>query len=223
MMDIFKISFEDWQIFSITVNWLIIFVIIAILLMIIWLLRKVIRLFGKNSITVDEATLGIGDSNIIIRFDRRDQEIAYKLWIELSTRKIGILYDEDNDVIKEVYDSWYTFFGISRELLKEIPANRLPYCEELIDLTQRVLNEGIRPHLTKWQAKYRKWYDEKFSIEKNKTPQEIQKEYPEYSALIRDLLETNKRMIEYKNLMKKIAFDYKGDINLNKKRSVKDN
>jgi hypothetical protein len=38
------------------------------------------------------------------------------------------------------------------------------------------------------------------------TPQELQKKYPEYDTLIKDLLETNKRMIAYKSLMQKIAF-----------------
>ena len=41
------------------------------------------------------------------------------------------------------------------------------------------------------------------------SPQEIQKGYPEYEELLKDLLETNEKMIEYKKLMKKIAFDKK--------------
>ena len=42
---------------------------------------------------------------------------------------------------------------------------------------------------------------------KSETPQEIQKRYPEYSVLVEDLVLTNKRMIEYKDLMGKIAFN----------------
>ena len=45
------------------------------------------------------------------------------------------------------------------------------------------------------------------SKESVKTPQEIQREYPEYSSLINDLISTNEKMIEYKELMKKIAFE----------------
>lgn len=101
------------------------------------------------------------------------------------------------------------FFKIARELLKDIPASRLPYSNDLIKLTERVLNVGLRPHLTKWQAKYRQWYNNEFIKKNNKkseTPQEIQKRYPEYSVLVEDLVLTNKRMIEYKDLMGKIAF-----------------
>lgn len=150
-----------------------------------------------------ETFIGIGNSSITLKFNKKDQEIAYKLWVELSTRKIGLPFDE-NDVISEVYDSWYAFFGIARDLLKDLPAERLAYSGELVDLTQKVLNNGLRPHLTKWQAKYRKWYFE--NSNKEGSPQDIQKAFPEYEELLSDLKATNQTMINYKTLMHRIAF-----------------
>ena len=67
-------------------------------------------------------------------------------------------------------------------------------------------NEGLRPHLTKWQAKYRRWYNDALNNDKEKTPQEIQKEFEKYDILIEDIVKTNNQMIEYKNLMHNIAF-----------------
>ena len=75
----------------------------------------------------------------------------------------------------------------------------------MIELTEKVLNIGLRPHLTKWQAKYRRWYEEELKRDSG-TPQDIQKKSPEYDALVEDLIETNEKMIEYKKLMKRIAF-----------------
>ena len=129
------------------------------------------------------------------------------MWVELNTRKIGLEFDQKNDVIHEVYNSWYAFFTIARDLLKDIPATRLPYSTELITLTTKVLNDGLRPHLTVWQAKYRKWYG--LQKEDTRSPQEIQKDFPEYDSLVSDLLQTNSRMIEYKKLMYQIAFNTK--------------
>ena len=43
----------------------------------------------------------------------------------------------------------------------------------------------------------------------NGAPQDIQKKYPDYTALVADLTETNNIMIAYKELMKDIAFDNK--------------
>ena len=119
------------------------------------------------------------------------------------------MFDKEHDVITEVYNSWYEFFKIARELLKDIPASRLPYSNDLIELTEKVLNKGLRPHLTTWQAKYRKWYEKELLNDTEDAPQELQRKYPHYDELVDDLIKTNMRMIEYKNLMKKIAFPEK--------------
>lgn len=211
-MDIINVELESWSVLVFKFNWIAVIVLLILLWGISLLIKKCLNFVNKKRITVDEVNLGIGNSSVKLSYSKKDQEIAYKIWVELSTRKIGLRYDEENDVIKEVYDSWYKFFETTRELLKEIPANRIMYSGDLIELTEKVLNIGLRPHLTRWQAKYRKWYDDAVkNIEGS--PQEIQKGYPEYSVLIKDLLETNERMIEYKKLMKKIAFCEKDNSN----------
>ena len=207
-MNIINIEIQEWTTVLFKFNWLAIVIILALIWILSFLMKKCLNHINKKCITVDEMSLGIGNSSVKFSYSKKDQEIAYKIWVELSTRKIGLPYDKKNDVIKEVYDSWYKFFEITRKLLKEIPVNRILYAGDLIELTDKVLNVGLRPHLTRWQAKYRKWY-EKESEENSGSPQEIQKGYPEYEELLKDLLETNEKMIEYKKLMKKIAFDEK--------------
>ena len=202
-MDIFNISFDGCTKIIVSVNWIAIVILIVLVIVAAHVLKKVGLLIGRRSISVDQANIGIGNSSITLKFNKKDQEIAYKLWVELSTRKIGLPFDE-NDVISEVYDSWYAFFGIVRDLLKDLPAERLAYSGELVDLTQKVLNNGLRPHLTKWQAKYRKWYFE--NSNKEGSPQDIQKAFPEYEELLSDLKATNQTMINYKTLMHRIAF-----------------
>lgn len=204
-MNIFEFKLESWDIFTVKLNWLTIIILLIIIGGVSFILKRCLIFANMKSITIDEVNLGIGDNSVKLSYSKKDQEIAYKLWVELSTRKIGILFDQENDVIREVYDSWYEFFKTARELLKELPANRIPYSNDLITLTENVLNKGLRPHLTIWQAKYRKWYEEAIK-EEGKTPQDIQKQYPQYSELVKELKETNVKMIEYKKLMKKIAF-----------------
>ena len=202
-MDIFNISFDGCTKIIVSVNWIAIVILIVLVIVAAHVLKKVGLLIGRRSISVDQANIGIGNSSVTLKFNKKDQEIAYKLWVEQSTRKIGLPFDE-NDVISEVYDSWYAFFGIARDLLKDLPAERLAYSGELVDLTQKVLNNGLRPHLTKWQAKYRKWYFE--NSNKEGSPQDIQKAFPEYEELLSDLKATNQTMINYKTLMHRIAF-----------------
>ena len=205
-MEIFEIEFESWNTILLRLNW---FAIAVAVVLIIVAIRVFKQYINKKSMTIEEINLGIGDSSIKLRYNQKDQEIAYKLWVELSTRKIGLMFEEEHDVITEVYNSWYEFFRIARELLKEIPISRLPYSNDLIALTEKVLNKGLRPHLTTWQAKYRRWYDRESSTNTTDTPQEMQRKYPEYEDLVKDLRATNDRMIAYKDVMKKIAFGEK--------------
>lgn len=205
-MNIINIEIQEWTTVLFKFNWLAIVIILALIWILSFLMKKCLNHINKKCITVDEMSLGIGNSSVKFSYSKKDQEIAYKIWVELSTRKIGLPYDKKNDVIKEVYDSWYKFFGITRELLEDIPATRITYAGDLIKLTERVLNIGLRPHLTKWQAKYRRWYEKELKRDREGTPQDIQKRYSEYDILVKELIETNEKMIEYKKLMKKIAF-----------------
>lgn len=206
-MNIIEFEFENWYAFCLRFNWLVLIIATIIIAIVGFIIKRTSSILSYHSVHVDEVSLGIGKNNIKIKYDKKDQEIAYKLWVELNTRKIGLQYEEEYDVIIEVYNSWYEFFKIARELLKDIPPNRLPHSSKLITLTTDVLNVGLRPHLTKWQAKFRKWYSS--NDDSKKTPQQIQRDFPEYDDLIADLLETNKHMIEYKKLMFQIAFDKK--------------
>lgn len=207
-MNFFEISFESGFNLAIRVNWLLIVAFCGLVFGIGYLLKKTDFFLKKHSITIQEAKLGVGSSNITLCYDNSSKIIAYKLWVELNTRKIGLKFDKENDVIIEVYNSWYDFFRVARELIKELPVKNTKYSLELVELATNVLNSGLRPHLTKWQARYRKWYENAVCDNDDElSPQEIQMKYPEYDALIADIEKTNNRMLEYKELMYKIAFD----------------
>lgn len=151
--------------------------------------------------------IGISDIsafNITIKVNMKNIDIAYMMFVQLITRKIGIKFDEDYDVIVEVYDSWYSAFQAIRELLMNI--RPIPNNKELIDVGNKVLNIGMRPHLTKWQAKFRKWYTHESKKEGSAdlTPQEIQRMYPEYDELIFDLKKSQEQILELIEKLEKI-------------------
>ena len=207
-MDIIDVKFESFSTIVFEINWLVLISLFILVAIISKVIKYIINYSRKQSINIDEIELGIGNSHITMKYDAKDKEIAYKLWIELNTRKIGLQYDEEDDVLVEVYDSWYKFFEIARELLKEMPQSKFASTPQLIELSLKILNIGLRPHLTKWQAKYRKWYAIEIEKQENadKTPQEIQKKYLHYVELVDDLKITNQRMMEYKELLYEIAF-----------------
>ena len=213
-MNLFSISFS-WHSVSVSLN-----LCMLLLCMALFLLFKYrynipyISKLCRGTYHVQEFQLTLGSvASFTICCDTKVQEIAYKIWIELITRKIGLELDDD-DVLEEVYDSWYSAFDVIRNLLKDIPADRLNDSFKLIDLTVQVLNQGLRPHLTKWQAKYRVWLlkaqdkakEKDVNVDEDTTPQNLQKQFPQYDELIKDMRETNRRMIKFANLMKDIAY-----------------
>lgn len=199
-------------------------IIVAVILLIILLIVKLISNRGWRSFEIDETQIGIGSHSISFKPNVKDREVAYKIWVELSTRKIGLPINLEHDVISEVYDSWYGFFSITRELIKDIPVNKLrnDSTRKLVNLSVSILNEGLRPHLTLWQARFRHWYDKK--IEANVgdfDPQAVQAEYPKFSELKEDLLKVNDRLIKYREKMKELVLGLpQSDKKLKKKASL---
>jgi len=138
----------------------------------------------------------------------QDIQVAHKIWTELVTRKAALPIDPEHDVIIEIYDSWYHLFTRVRELVSNIPADLLrteESTQELVRIATETLNEGLRPHLTKWQAKYRNWYTANSEKLKEFTPQELQQQYPDYNSLVQDIVVLNGLLIAYARELKKIV------------------
>ena len=51
----------------------------------------------------------------------RDRIVAWKLYVQLATRKAALPFDEKHDLISDVYDSLFALFGVTRDLLLELP------------------------------------------------------------------------------------------------------
>jgi hypothetical protein len=204
--DLFSLTLgEDWSVnFHLTPLPIIVLFILAVL---IWIGFKIFAARRLADFEIDSAELGLGDYKVSFRPNDLDRQIAYSIWVELSTRKIGLPIDVEDDVISEVYDSWYSFFGITRDLIKDIPVSkaRSDSTGKIIELSIEVLNEGLRPHLTRWQARFRHWYEAQMENKEDASPQELQKKFPEYDALCADLLTVNNRLIKYRMKLNELA------------------
>jgi hypothetical protein len=155
---------------------------------------------------IDQTEIGVGTGKIKLKPNTTDRQVAYAIWVELSTRKIGLPIDFDHDVIAEIYDSWYTFFSITRDLIKSIPVNKLRHdsTQKIVQLSIEVLNTGIRPHLTEWQARFRRWYENEINKSNNDIvidPQDIQRNFPKYTELTADMMRVNAHLIKYRETM----------------------
>ena len=196
--------------FSLTMNiWILILVIATY-----FIISYLIKLYKKSAtvernIQLVKLKYKIGGAEVEYEIVRNYQniEIAHKIYIELITRKAAIEIEEDKDVVVEVYNSWYSLFQITRNELKTISGKLLKdnnTSKELIRLLTDILNQGLRPHLTEFQAKFRKWYSEQLVNTDNLSPQEIQAKYDDIEGLWKSMKVVNKTLIEYSEQLKKI-------------------
>lgn len=144
--------------------------------------------------------------------DNEVAKIAHNAWVELSSRKAAVPFDPEYDVITEVYNSWYELFRALRDLAKTIPPDSVRASGDapvLAEVLLNALNDGLRPHLTKWQARFRRWYDANLTNPAfaSMTPQEVQRQFPEYRDLLVDLQRVNAGMIQFAEELRRIAHD----------------
>uniref|UniRef100_UPI00321644A6 hypothetical protein n=1 Tax=uncultured Draconibacterium sp. TaxID=1573823 RepID=UPI00321644A6 len=201
-MDLFKLYLDENYNLIVQISiWLIILLILIILVYFL-VLKKVYR---YNLVKLDIKLGNVGSAEF--RPNKTDLQIAHKIWTELITRKAAIPIDKENDIIEEIYDSWYALFQKVREFISEVPAELIrknKSTKEIIRIATQTLNEGLRPHLTMWQARFRTWSSTKKEKAMDKTPQEFQKEYPQYKDLIDDLMKVNTQLMQYAQELKKI-------------------
>lgn len=182
-------------------------ILIVVVLLLGWLLWKK-RLSGYFQSDVElQINLG-GIGSVSIKPNYEVKQIAHQAWVELKTRKAGLPIDKDNDIISDIYKSWYLLFSEIRTLTKNIPASKLKNEDtcKLVELLIETLNNGLRPHLTRWRAKYERWYDKAVakSDHDELTPQDIQNRYPQYKELVEDMVKINEQLVQYTGEIKKL-------------------
>lgn len=203
-IDFIRLSFDNESLL-VTLDisvWIVIF--IALFIAILWGVGLKLKRYKLVKLNISLGKIGKAEFSP----NEKDIQIAHKIWTELVTRKAALPIEPDHDVIVEIYDSWYALFTKVRELISEIPADLLRHeksTQELVKISTATLNDGLRPHLTKWQAKFRNWYQANTDRLKEITPQELQREYPEYEELKNEIISINSELIAYARELKKIV------------------
>ena len=193
--------------FSITLDiGTLIIAILSIIAIIVYFCSK--KRLKKLNFDIDECELGLTGGTVHLKCNKIHQQIAFRIWVDINTRVLATKINLDVDNIRAINDSYYKCFTDTRELLKEIPVNKINSDGELVNLIVRFLNEVMRPYLSKWGIRYSKWYDNITENDKLKgdNPVDIQKSYPYYEELSKDLLSINEKVIKYSDKLCEIAF-----------------
>ncbi len=162
------------------------------------------RRYRAKSMTI---SMPFGLGSIVYESSTEDRVLAWKMYVQLSTRKAALPFDDAHDVIAEVYSSLYELFAVTRELLSGMPLADVERPKGVADVILRTLNDGLRPHLTRWNSPYRHWWDQQLADDANgkRTPQEIQNDYPQFKELVEDLKRTNTELTMFADELLAIA------------------
>lgn len=186
--------------------------IVIMLLVVVLLFKKYRDKPSGQKISKVTLNFPLGGGSVEMTPCHREKQIAHQIWTELVTRKAAIPFNDKEDVIVEVYNSWYELFKVIRSLIREIPIEKLSGNEKenvnkIINSSISILNQGLRPHLTTWQSKYRYWYDKEVNNHDHdySSPQELQEAYPQYRELVLDLKQVNIILMDYSNQLEKLA------------------
>lgn len=206
--EIIRIYYTNKPSLTIESDWLIISICLLFLIVAFLINKYIPKWFNWHEMEVEIS----GSPKLKYKVKRNSDNlyIANRIHIELTTRKAAIPIDEKNDFIIEIYDSWYKLFNNIRDEIKTVPGNYLKDHDPttaLIGLTKKILNNALRPHLTEYQVKFRKWYDKAEKLEENKdiTPQEIQAKYADFDNLVESMKDVNKTLMDYANELDKLV------------------
>lgn len=204
------LSLLDWQAWGFEIRvgllWVVLFILSGVALRFGW---PHLRRYWRG-IRFKVVKLSFKGPEVEICPDHEIRRVAYQAWVEIQTRKVGLEFDEDHDVVVEIYDSWYQIFGVLRALLKSIPAECYAEDEDarkLVSVLRESLNDGLRPHLTRWQARFHRWYAAAIAKDDAtaRSPQDIQREFPRYAELVAELRAVNKQFVNFANDLHRLA------------------
>lgn len=134
-----------------------------------------------------------------LEVDKNDIKVAWNVFCEMQTRVGIVSFKEEEDIIHICFESWYNLFKVVRNNLKDlnIPLKKGKTNETTKNLDEilfKLLNDHIRPFLRKWHYEYHSYWETNYTTDKN--PIEVQKKYPNYQELIKDIKLLEKKLKE---------------------------
>lgn len=89
--------------------------------------------------------------------DSTERHAAWSLYVELVTRISVQPLQEDEGIMREALNSLYSLFGTTREILREAGPDVGASHHSVGGIAIAVLNQGLRPFLTKWHPNLQVW------------------------------------------------------------------
>jgi hypothetical protein len=98
--------------------------------------------------------LPFGLGGVEVGVSEAEARAAWSLYVELATR-VAVRPLGGQGFAREALTSMYTLFGMTREVLRQAGPEIAEGPDALGPLAIRILNEGLRPFVTRWHTELR--------------------------------------------------------------------
>ncbi len=134
--------------------------------------------------------------------DEVEAKAAWELYIELVTRISTQPLDRDVSVAREALDSLYSLFETTRNVLRDAGPAVGIVRDSVGGIAVAVLNQGLRPFLSRWHSRYGRW--EAGEAEPGKgAPADF--DWPDREEFYRELEALQNDLGEYAGALNRIA------------------
>lgn len=134
--------------------------------------------------------------------DPTERRAAWSLYVELVTRIAVQPLEVDEGLLREALTSLYNLFPVTRQVLKEAGPDVGASRDSVGGIAIAVLNNGLRPFLSKWHPLLQTWEAQRPA---NKSPKEHECHWSEEPRLRGELEWLRRDLEQYANALAVIA------------------
>ncbi|MEL7143372.1 MAG: hypothetical protein AAGL08_14255 [Cyanobacteria bacterium J06573_11] len=134
--------------------------------------------------------------------DPTERNAAWELYVELVTRVAVQSLDPQEGLVREAMNSLYSLFGSTREILRKAGPKVGASHDSVGGIAISVLNNGLRPFLSKWHPLLMEWEGKK---ENSVSPQAHEKAWDKELIVRNELDVLRKDLSQYADALGVIA------------------
>jgi hypothetical protein len=159
---------------------------------------------SKRKIKATKLSVGLPFNLGSLEFenDEVQQQAAWALYVELSTRIAVQPLQDGEGVLREALTSLHNVFNITRQILRDAGPEIGKGAQSLGFIAIEVLNKGLRPFLVKWHPLLKEYEERKTQ---DMTTIEHERIWNHASEMRRELEKVREQMIIYVDALAKIA------------------
>lgn len=157
-----------------------------------------------NPATLKQVTVslpfGIGSASW--EADPTERNAAWELYVELVTRVAVQSLHPQEGLVREAMNSLYSLFGSTREVLRKAGPGVGASHDSVGGIAIAVLNNGLRPFLSKWHPLLQEWEEKKPN---GTSPQAHEKDWDQEMTVRGELDALRGDLEQYANALAEIA------------------